>query len=88
MEKIEKDWIKNGKGISKVFYFEKWDDITEFLLLLTKTIKDLDHHPDIVFSTSSKSVMVILTTHSAGELSEKDITFAKILDEFYDKLNI
>lgn len=82
-----KDWTLSGKSLFRVFCFDDWNDITNFLIFLTNLIKELDHHPDILFHTSSKSITIFLTTHSEGGVSEKDILFAQKLDEFYDKIN-
>lgn len=76
-------WIFNGKSMFKVFVFEDWDNITDFLINLTNIIKELDHHPDILFHTASKSISVFLTTHSQNGLSEKDELMASRLDEIY-----
>ena len=87
MEKLENGWIKNGKSIVKTYFINDWDTITEFLIFLTNLIKELDHHPDILFHTSSKSISIFLTTHTAGAVSEKDVEFAKRLDEFMKDKN-
>ncbi len=76
-------WIFNGKSMFKVFVFEDWDHITDFLINLTNLIKELDHHPDILFHTASKSITIFLTTHSEGGISEKDQMMAQRLDEVY-----
>jgi len=82
MEKLENWWIKNGKSIAKTYFLENWDNITEFLIFITNLIKELDHHPDILFHTASKSITIFLTTHSSSGISEKDFEFAKRLDDW------
>ncbi|GAB6078244.1 4a-hydroxytetrahydrobiopterin dehydratase [Hydrogenobaculum acidophilum] len=85
MEKLENGWIKSGKSIVKTYFIDDWDKITEFLIFITNTIKELDHHPDILFHTTSKSITIFLTTHSASALSDKDLEFAKRLDSWIEQ---
>jgi len=82
MERLESGWVKNGKSITKTYFIEDWDKITEFLIFITNLIKELDHHPDILFHTASKSITIFLTTHASNTISEKDLEFANRLDDF------
>jgi 4a-hydroxytetrahydrobiopterin dehydratase len=38
----------------------------------------MDHHPD--WSNSYKTVVVTLTSHDAGGITERDLTLAKAMD--------
>ncbi len=85
MEKLQNGWIKSGKSIAKTYFIDDWDKITEFLIFITNTIKELDHHPDILFHTASKSITIFLTTHSTSGVSEKDLEFSKRLDDWIEQ---
>lgn len=85
MEKLQNGWIKSGKSIVKTYFIDDWDKITEFLIFITNTIKNLDHHPDILFHTASKSITIFLTTHSTSGVSEKDLEFSKRLDDWIEQ---
>ncbi|MGC8677119.1 MAG: 4a-hydroxytetrahydrobiopterin dehydratase [Hydrogenobaculum sp.] len=85
MEKLQNGWIKSGKSIVKTYFIDDWDKITELLIFITNTIKNLDHHPDILFHTASKSITIFLTTHSDSGVSEKDLEFSKRLDDWIEQ---
>jgi len=69
-------------SIAKRFRFEKWSDITRFMQHLAETIAATNHHPDVILDTGSKSVIVIVTTHSERTVTRADLEFARRLNEF------
>ena len=66
-------WEKDGIKIGKTFVFENFKEINVFLPYLTNTIVDQNHHPDFTFDTSTKSVKLTISTHSAEAITDLDL---------------
>ncbi|MCS7225193.1 MAG: 4a-hydroxytetrahydrobiopterin dehydratase [Armatimonadetes bacterium] len=75
-------WVKEGRAITRRFLFDKWGDITKFMLHLAKTIEETNHHPDAILDTTTRTVTVSVTTHSAGTVTRSDVEFARRLNRF------
>jgi pterin-4a-carbinolamine dehydratase len=75
-------WSVEGKCFVKRFYFENWNDITQFIKHLGKTIEKTNHHPDINLHTGSRSLTIYTTTHAVGGLSKADLYLIDILEQF------
>jgi 4a-hydroxytetrahydrobiopterin dehydratase len=76
-------WHREFKCISRRFYIEEWQQITEFLKHLAKVVEETNHHPDIVLHTATKTITVSTTTHSEGGITRADIELAEKLNEFF-----
>ena len=74
-----------GKYIAQKFIFENFKQAFEFMTLCAQYAEEIDHHPD--WSNSWNTVMVELSTHSAGGLTELDIQLAKAMDAFASQVN-
>ncbi len=75
-------WVKEGRAITRRFRFQKWSDITRFMVHLAKTIEETNHHPDAILDTTTRTVTVSVTTHSAGTVTRSDVEFARRLNQF------
>lgn len=64
--------------IQKEFSFPNYSDAMVFANKVAEIAEDENHHPDMCISYGS--VLVMLTTHDVGGLSEKDFSVAKKID--------
>jgi 4a-hydroxytetrahydrobiopterin dehydratase len=77
-------WSLNGSVLEKNFPFSAKGTLSPFMqgLLFIERIAALaehaDHHPDILFTYPSVTIM--LTTHDSGGVTEKDFDLAKQVD--------
>ncbi len=76
-------WKKEAKCITRRFYFEKWNDITNFMKHLAYVIESTNHHPDVILHTATRTITVSTTTHSEDGLTMADVELAKKLNEFF-----
>lgn len=71
--------VEDRDAIRKSFHFSDFSEAWGFLSRLALAAEKLDHHPEI-FNVYNR-VELILATHDAGGLSEKDTQLARIIDE-------
>ena len=64
---------------SRSIEFADFPTAVEFINRLAPTCEDLDHHPDLALRW--RWVDVALSTHSAGGVTDLDVTLAGIVDE-------
>ncbi|AKA74975.1 4a-hydroxytetrahydrobiopterin dehydratase [Saccharolobus solfataricus] len=76
-------WIvlENGKKIKKEFRFKDFKQSVDFLKDIQPSADALDHHPDVCVYYNR--VVVELTTHDVGGLTDLDYKLAIKLDELY-----
>ncbi|HKK94199.1 MAG TPA: 4a-hydroxytetrahydrobiopterin dehydratase [Longimicrobiales bacterium] len=72
------EWTRDGDKIRKTVQFEKFRDSIVFVNRLATLADDAEHHPDI--DIRYDKVIVGLTTHDAGGLTEKDTKLAEKID--------
>jgi 4a-hydroxytetrahydrobiopterin dehydratase len=70
----------DGKSLTQEFTFADFMRAFEFMTLCARYAEEIDHHPD--WSNSWNKVVVKLTTHSAGSVTQLDIQLAKAMDAF------
>ena len=73
------DSVKD-KAITKTFVFKDFKEALGFVNQVGDLAEQHNHHPDI-HMVEYKKVKVVLTTHSAGGITEKDISLAKEIDK-------
>jgi 4a-hydroxytetrahydrobiopterin dehydratase len=66
-------------GIRKSFRFRDFGAAFAFMTRVALEAEKADHHPD--WSNAWNRVDVLLTTHSAGGLTDKDIALATRIEE-------
>jgi 4a-hydroxytetrahydrobiopterin dehydratase len=71
-------WTHANKKIRKEFKFENFRDAFAFMTRCAMEIEKMDHHPEW-FNVYNK-LTVELTTHDAGDVTEKDIKLAGVMD--------
>lgn len=72
------DWSKRGKTIVRTFVFKDFPAAIKFVNAVAKLAEKAWHHPDIDIRWNK--VTIVLTTHDAGGLTEKDFALAKKFD--------
>lgn len=72
-------WKEIDKTISKTFEFNSYLDGIDFVNEIANLAEQENHHPDIIIGYCK--VAVSLTTHDAGEITEKDYRLAKLIDD-------
>jgi 4a-hydroxytetrahydrobiopterin dehydratase len=72
-------WSLVDSSIEKMYVFDSFRDAIDFVEEAADIAESFDHHPDL--DIRYDKVLVRLTTHSLGGLSEKDFRLAKRLDQ-------
>ena len=78
-----KSWkvVKGRKAISKTFEFKNFNEAFSWMTAIALHAEKIDHHPEW-FNVYNK-VIVILSTHDVGGVSNLDIKLAKLMDKKY-----
>lgn len=71
------DWTVEGKNLYCVRQFPDFVDSIAFVNKLVEPAIAANHHPDE--EISDNKVKIILTTHDAGGLTEKDLALAQVI---------
>jgi 4a-hydroxytetrahydrobiopterin dehydratase len=76
-----KGWIAvDGRdAITKQFRFKDFNAAFGFMTRVALKADKMDHHPE--WSNVYTKVDVVLTTHDAGGVTEKDVELATFMDE-------
>ena len=74
-----KGWTREGKEIKKTVTLKDFVHAMGFVNSVALLAEKMDHHPDIDIRWSK--VMLTLSTHSAGGLTDNDFKLAKMIDE-------
>ena len=68
----------DGKAITKTFAFDDFSGAFGFMARVALIAEKMDHHPD--WSNSYDKVVVRLSTHSAGGVTDADVLLAEAMD--------
>jgi 4a-hydroxytetrahydrobiopterin dehydratase len=71
-------WRREGEAIVKEFELDDFMGSVDFINRLAPVAEELNHHPDL--QVSWNKVVVSITTHSEGGLTENDFELAKSVD--------
>jgi 4a-hydroxytetrahydrobiopterin dehydratase len=71
-------WRLSGNAIKKQFVFESFMPAVQFVNRVAERAEAADHHPDITINY--RKVTMVLSTHSAGGLTQKDFALANQID--------
>src|SRR5256886_15850438 len=71
--------VEDRDAIRKSYHFSNFSEAWGFLSRIALAAEKMDHHPEI-FNVYNR-VEIILSTHDAGGLSERDIHPAQGIDE-------
>lgn len=77
-----KEWheVKGRDAIARKFTFKNFNEAFGFMARAALAAEKMDHHPE--WSNVYRFVDVILSTHDAGGVTEKDVALAKAMDGF------
>jgi len=73
-----KGWMIVNNKIHKEFQFDDFNQAFGFMTRAAMHIEKMNHHPEW-FNVYNK-IIVDLTTHDAGRITQNDINLAKILN--------
>ena len=68
----------DGKSITKTFKFKTFRDAMAWMTRIAFEAEAADHHPE--WTNVYNRVEVLLTTHDAGGLTDKDLNLARKMD--------
>ena len=71
-------WDESRGGIARSFRFRDFREAFAFMTRVAALAEQADHHPE--WSNVWNRVHILLTTHSAGGLTGKDIALAASID--------
>lgn len=69
-------------SITRVFTFADFSEAFAFMTRVALLAESADHHPE--WSNVYNRVEILLTTHDAGGLSERDVEMAEAIDALVD----
>jgi 4a-hydroxytetrahydrobiopterin dehydratase len=73
-------WDLDGVSIRREFAFQDFNEALGFVVRVGAASEVADHHPDIDIRWNR--VTIVLSTHSAGALTSKDLALAARFDDF------
>lgn len=80
-----KGWskVKGRDAIEKTYKFKDFSEAFGFMSRAALMAEKMDHHPE--WANVYNRVDVVLTTHDAGGVSEKDVKLAELMDKWAGK---
>lgn len=72
-------WEREGDALVREFRFKNFREAMAFVNQVAELAEELRHHPDITIRYNR--VRLLLTTHEANGLTERDLEFARRLRE-------
>jgi 4a-hydroxytetrahydrobiopterin dehydratase len=72
-------WKLFDNSIERTLTFKGFAEAVEFIVRLAKEAEEMNHHPDI--DVRWNKVRLVLSTHSAGGLTDQDFLLARRIDK-------
>ena len=72
------DWTRDGDEITRTIELASFPTAIEFVRRVADHAESADHHPDI--DIRWRKVKLVLSTHSEGGLTQKDVALAAQID--------
>jgi len=72
------DWARDGDEITRTIEAASFPAAIEFVRRVADLAEAADHHPDI--DIRWRKVKLVLSTHSEGGLTQKDVALAEQID--------
>ncbi len=72
------EWKREGRAIAWTHEFATFPDAIAFVNRVADLAEQADHHPDI--DVRYRTVRLVLSTHSAGGITAKDMGLARRID--------
>lgn len=73
------DWTRQGSTLQSNRKFKDFVQAIKFVNKLVEPAESAGHHPDIEISYNT--VKILLTTHDAGGLTQKDFDLARLISQ-------
>ena len=73
-------WDEGRDAIRRSFRFRDFSEAFAFMTRVAMAAEQADHHPE--WGNVWNRVDILLTTHDANGLTQKDLALAKRIDEF------
>ena len=83
LNSINKIWKQDGDAIAAAFQFKNFIEAFSFMTQVAFEAEKMDHHPD--WQNVYNKVVIKLSTHDAGGLTDLDFKLAKKIDEIRSK---
>ena len=71
--------VDDRDAIRKSYHFSNFSEAWGFLSRVALIAEKMDHHPEI-FNVYNR-VLIMLATHDADGVSEKDVALAEVIDD-------
>jgi 4a-hydroxytetrahydrobiopterin dehydratase len=78
-DSVTHGWLHDGQQLVFTHTFTTFKTAMMFVNAVAELAEQQDHHPDITINY--RSVTLVLTTHDAGCLTEKDYALAAAINE-------
>jgi 4a-hydroxytetrahydrobiopterin dehydratase len=79
LAELHPEWTGSTHELARSIEFAGFPTAVEFVNRLAPRCEELDHHPDLALRW--RTVEVVLSTHSAGGVTARDLQLAGIVDE-------
>jgi 4a-hydroxytetrahydrobiopterin dehydratase len=76
------NWQEINNTLVKTFTFRDFDEAWAFMSKVALVAKQMDHHP--TWTNEYNTVKFELSTHSAGQVTDKDRQLASAIDALID----
>lgn len=83
--KLHESWQQEGDFITRTLEFKDFITAFSFMTSIAINAEKLNHHPN--WENVYNKVIINLSTHDAGGLSELDFKLAKKIDEAFSNFN-
>ena len=80
------EWTEEREGVAirRIFTFRDFSEAFAFMTRVALLAEKADHHPD--WSNSWNKVDIILNSHDAGGLTQRDAKLARAIEALLDPL--
>lgn len=82
LERAHPEWSIDGVEIARTFQFADFGEAMGFVNRVALAAERADHHPDVDIRWNK--VTLVLSTHSAGALTDRDRSLVETIDGWED----
>lgn len=79
------NWENTGNELVRELLFENQTELATCLLAIAKYSDEVNHHADMEI-TQCRKLRLSITTHDAGSLTDKDLAWAKGINELLGRI--
>lgn len=81
---VPKGWVHRDNYLRREFNFSTFTQAISFIQNVSTVCEKLNHHPE--WKNIYNRIWVDLTTHDAGQVTEKDIQLANIMNTLFEEI--